>query len=133
MKIKTFNRTWPVGPKECVHEWRMFGTRLCESVSTPIRTDKKPEGYDGGWVICDLCGWCPFVYRYEVTGKRPHIEPLLGQWPDVMVKIIEWGKEKEAPNSPIVEEFAYAEWSWWDKLKRKFKYWADVVGIAGGL
>lgn len=127
MKIRTFNRTWPIGPRECIHEWRMFGTRLEEEVFVPIRNDGKPEGYHGGFIICDKCGWDPHVRKYEMIGRRPYKEPLLGmETHDVMVKVIEWGDEKE-PIEPVVQEFAYAERSWWDSIKDCFFNVLEII------
>ena len=37
MKIKTFFRTYNNTPNKCEHEWREFGTRLCEEVYIPVR------------------------------------------------------------------------------------------------
>lgn len=81
---------------ECDHEWRMFGTRLEEEVWTPIRA--KPPEKLAGWVICDKCGWNPFVYSYRVTGKREYfpfgktnIEGNFNlPWHDVLVEVLEW-------------------------------------------
>jgi len=121
MKIKTFSRTHNNTPNKCEHEWREFGTRLCEEVYIPVR-ETMEAGHYGGWIVCDKCGWSPFVYKYKVIGKRDHIEPLLGPWPDTMVEILDWGTEKE-PTSPVIDEFAYAEFSWWDRIKQRVRKW----------
>jgi len=125
MKIKTFNKEYSEqNPSECKHEWREFGTRLEEEVYIPVGRSE-PSGYYGGWIICDKCGWSPFVNKYEVIGKRDYFpfgkdtNPHL-PWYDILVEVIEWGDEKP-PTNPVVEEFAYACWSWWDKIKQKLK------------
>lgn len=79
--------------EKCDHEYRVFGTRADEEVYLPVGyLGGKPEGYYGGWVICDKCGDSPSVSQYEVTHKRPYNCPLIKSLPsyDKMVKIIKW-------------------------------------------
>jgi hypothetical protein len=122
MKTRTITQTFSTIPSKCQHEWRKFGTRMEESVNYPIR-DSKPSGYYGGWVICDKCGWSPFVNKFNVIGKRPYKSPFKGTldidgfWQDDMVEIVEWGNEKE-PVEPVVEEYAYAELTRWERFKK---------------
>ena len=121
MNIKTFTRTFPEVPNKCQHEWREYGTRLDESVTVPVR-ESKPAGYYGGWVICDKCGWSPFVKKYNVIGTRPY-KPFKDWvdennfWKDNMVEIVEWGNEKE-PTESVIEEYAYAELTRWERFKK---------------
>lgn len=81
--------------EKCDHEYRVFGTRVDESVNIPwghIYGHGKSEGYYGGWVICDKCGDSPSVAQYEVIHKRPYNCPLIKSLPryDKMVKITKW-------------------------------------------
>lgn len=58
--------------KTCEHEYRVWGTRPDEDINIPVYpSDSKPEGYYGGWVICDKCGDNPSVARYEITHTKP--------------------------------------------------------------
>ena len=77
--------------EKCCHEYRVFGTRADEEIWQPVgHLGGKPEGYYGGWVICDKCGDSPSVAQYEVTHKRPYNCSLIKSLPsyDKMVKII---------------------------------------------
>jgi hypothetical protein len=116
MKIKTFNKTYSEqNPYQCNHEWREFGTRLEEEVWIPV--GRPPSEIKDGWVICDKCGWNPFVNKYRVTGKREYFpfgkDDKIGKefyvpWYDYLVEVIDFGNEK-SPTKPIVKEFAYCD------------------------
>jgi len=124
MKIKSFAVSHNNIPNKCSHEWRVYGTRLEEEVWTPIGSKS-----NCGWVICDKCGWEPYVEEYKKIGKREYY-PFGKQnkkegdisWYDYMVEIIKWGNEKE-PTTPVVNTFVYAEFSWWEKLKMNLPLW----------
>jgi|ERR1041385_2265874 hypothetical protein len=129
MKIKTFNITYPnKNPSKCDHEWRMFGTRLEEEVWTPIRYGPRTCG----WVICDKCGWNPYASEYKIIGNREYF-PFGKEnkkegdisWNDVMVEVIKLNDE--CPTKPVIVEFAYAEQTWWDKTKKWFKEYGEVI------
>jgi hypothetical protein len=124
MKIKIQKVTYPNIPDKCSHEWRLFGTRMNEEVCLPM-------GCVYGWVICDKCGWNPFVEEYKIIGQqggRPSGGPF--NWDaDALVEIVKWGDEKEPPTEPVIVEYAYLEQgvasSWWDKMKAKLDAWRN--------
>lgn len=74
---------------KCEHEYRVFGTRLNEDVYPYRELNGNPEGYYGGWVICDKCGDSPWVNRYEVIYTRPSNCSIRPSMFDKMIKIIE--------------------------------------------
>lgn len=80
---------------KCDHEYRVFGTRLSEDVYPHRLLNGKPEGYYGGWVICDKCGDSPWVNRYEVIHMKPSNCSI---WPNIldkMVKIVEYERRED--------------------------------------
>lgn len=74
---------------KCDHEYRVFGTRITEETYPCRLLNGKPEGYYGGWIICDKCGDSPYVSKYEVTHTKPFNCPLGFSMFDKMVKIVE--------------------------------------------
>jgi hypothetical protein len=105
MKIKTRIQTYPCIPSECNHEWRMFGTRMDEEFYCP---GLKPNT---GPVICDKCGWDPWVQEYKIIGTRKGVKWICGfdDNYDTMVEIVQWGDDKTPPAKPVTIEWAWME------------------------
>lgn len=118
MKIKTEKQTYLNIPNKCDHVWRLFGTRMDEEVYCP----GVPK--NSGFVICDKCGWNPFVDEFKIIGKRKGVKWINGfdDNYDTMIEIVRWGCE-EPPNEPAIIEWAWLVCSWWDRLKDKLKFY----------
>lgn len=69
---------------KCIHEWRLWGTRLEESVSTPVRTEPTEES---GPIICTKCGIEQNAQGYEWVEERP-VPAYSGSWADFSKDII---------------------------------------------
>jgi len=73
---------------KCNHEWRLFGTRAATEHVYPVFKGMGP-------VVCTKCERDGFAEKYKVIERRPHIEPLFGERPDIIIEMIE-GREYES-------------------------------------
>jgi len=104
---------------KCIHEWRIFGTRMDEEIWNPIRVvevDSIPEAS----IICNKCGIEQHAVGYEVLEERLRLDYPKNHFmctKDVIVKVKEfgshtltvWGKNKEIYEWNSIEEQ-------WDKV-----------------
>ena len=99
---------------KCKHEWRLFGTRLEESVSTPVRE----VTMNSGPIICTKCGIEQSAEGYEYIEERP-VSEYSGSWAsfaqDIIVKPKKFGTTEStviAYNSRTDTMYDESKWKW---------------------
>lgn len=114
--------------RKCKHEWRLFGTRLEESVSTPVREIT----INSGPIVGTKCGIEQQAEGYEYIEERL-VPSYSGSWAsfaqDIIVKPKKFGIREttvsgyNSRNDKIYDE---SKWKWDDKEEQ----WVKVFPIS---
>jgi len=108
--------------RKCNHEWRLFGNRLEESVSIPVRIPPR----NCGSVVCTKCGTSQYAEDYEEIERRP-IPEYSGSWAmfkDVIVKVNGFGIHTSTCvgyDEKTNEVYEKGKWKWDDEKEEWIK------------
>jgi hypothetical protein len=98
---------------KCKHEWRLFGTRLEESVSNPGEVTM-----NSGPIICTKCGMEQSAEGYEYIEERP-VPAYSGSWAsfsqDIIVTPKKFGiveRTVNGYNSRTDKFYDESKWKW---------------------